>query len=149
VTEVARANGANAVYKGLAQAQASNGKAYLCATNFRSGRVEVYNRHFKPVELPGGLFVDPRFRPGTRPSTSRSSRGAKRAASPASWRLADPVRGPGQTPAGADIFKHPERDVAGLSWTSRDIIHDLCRSEQPNSASADAARTGCGVHADG
>ncbi len=58
VTEVARDNGANAVYKGLAQAQASDGKTYLYATNFRSGRVEVYNSDFKPAELPGGRFVD-------------------------------------------------------------------------------------------
>jgi uncharacterized protein (TIGR03118 family) len=58
VTEVARNNGANAVYKGLAIAQRSNGKTYLYATNFRSGRVEAYNSNFKPVELPGGLFVD-------------------------------------------------------------------------------------------
>jgi uncharacterized protein (TIGR03118 family) len=59
VTEVARNNGANAVYKGLATAQRSNGKSYLYATNFRSGRVEAYNSNFKPVALPGGLFVDP------------------------------------------------------------------------------------------
>jgi uncharacterized protein (TIGR03118 family) len=58
VTEVPRNNGANAVYKGLAEATRSNGKSYLYATNFRSGRVEVYNSNFKPVELPGGLFVD-------------------------------------------------------------------------------------------
>ena len=58
VTEVARANGAKAVYKGLAQAQASDGKTYLYATNFRSGRVEVYNSDFNPVKLPGGRFVD-------------------------------------------------------------------------------------------
>ena len=59
VTEVARDNGANAVYKGLAIAQASDGKTYLYATNFRSGRVEAYDGTFTPVELPGGLFVDP------------------------------------------------------------------------------------------
>ena len=59
VTEVARDNGANAVYKGLAMAQASDGKTYLYATNFRSGRVEAYDSTFKPVQLPGGLFVDP------------------------------------------------------------------------------------------
>lgn len=58
VTEVARANGAKAVYKGLAQAQASDGKTYLYATNFRSGRVEVYNSDFNPVELPRGRFAD-------------------------------------------------------------------------------------------
>jgi uncharacterized protein (TIGR03118 family) len=59
VTEVARNNGANAVYKGLAIAKASDGKTYLYATNFRSGRVEAYDGTFTPVALPGGLFVDP------------------------------------------------------------------------------------------
>jgi uncharacterized protein (TIGR03118 family) len=67
VTEVARDNGANAVYKGLAEAQASDGQTYLYATNFRSGRVEAYNSRFKPVELPGGLFVDPRLPTGYGP----------------------------------------------------------------------------------
>jgi uncharacterized protein (TIGR03118 family) len=67
VTEVARDNGANAVYKGLAQAQASDGKTYLYAANFRSGRVEVYNSDFQPVELPGGLFTDPRLPAGYAP----------------------------------------------------------------------------------
>jgi uncharacterized protein (TIGR03118 family) len=67
VTEVARDNGANAVYKGLAIAQASDGKTHLYATNFRSGRVEAYDSTFKPVELPGGLFVDPRLPAGYGP----------------------------------------------------------------------------------
>jgi uncharacterized protein (TIGR03118 family) len=67
VTEVARDNGANAVYKGLAIAQASDGKTHLYAANFRSGRVEAYNGAFKPVELPGGLFVDPRLPAGYGP----------------------------------------------------------------------------------
>jgi len=67
VTEVARDNGANAVYKGLAVAQASDGKTYLYATNFRSGRVEAYDSTFKPVQLPGGLFVDPRLPAGYGP----------------------------------------------------------------------------------
>ena len=58
VTEVARDNGANAVYKGLAIATV-RGKTFLYATNFRSGRVEAYDSTFTPVELPGGLFVDP------------------------------------------------------------------------------------------
>jgi len=57
VTEVARDNGANAVYKGLAIAQV-NGKSFLYAANFRSGRVEAYDSTFTPVEMPGGLFVD-------------------------------------------------------------------------------------------
>ena len=67
VTEVARDNGANAVYKGLAMAQASDGHFYLYATNFRSGRVEAYDRTFTPVELPGGLFVDPKLPTGYGP----------------------------------------------------------------------------------
>jgi uncharacterized protein (TIGR03118 family) len=58
VTEVARNNGANAVYKGLAVATVQ-GKSFLYATNFRSGRVEAYDGTFTPVEMPGGLFVDP------------------------------------------------------------------------------------------
>jgi uncharacterized protein (TIGR03118 family) len=57
VTEVARDNGANAVYKGLAIAQVG-GKSFLYAANFRSGRVEAYDSTFTPVEMPGGLFVD-------------------------------------------------------------------------------------------
>jgi uncharacterized protein (TIGR03118 family) len=65
-TEIARNNGANAVYKGLAVAQV-NGKSFLYATNFRSGRVEAYNANFKPVELPGGLFVDKRLPAGYGP----------------------------------------------------------------------------------
>jgi uncharacterized protein (TIGR03118 family) len=67
VTEVARANGARAVYKGLAQAQASDGRTYLYATNFRSGRVEVYDSGFNQVVLPGGRFVDPLLPPGYAP----------------------------------------------------------------------------------
>ena len=58
VTEVARNNGANAVYKGLAVATVQ-GKSFLYATNFRSGRVEAYDSTFTPVEMPDGLFVDP------------------------------------------------------------------------------------------
>ena len=66
MTEVARNNGANAVYKGLAIAR-MHGKSFLYATNFRSGRVEAYNAKFRPVELPGGLFVDPRLPAGYGP----------------------------------------------------------------------------------
>jgi len=47
VTEVAHNRGAKAVYKGLALAQASDGKPYLTATNFHSGRIEVYSGAFK------------------------------------------------------------------------------------------------------
>jgi uncharacterized protein (TIGR03118 family) len=66
-TEVAVMNGANAVYKGLAQAQASDGHTYLYAANFRSGRVEAYDDTWTPVELPGGLFVDPKIPSGYAP----------------------------------------------------------------------------------
>ena len=67
VTEVAVKNGANAVYKGLTMGQASDGHMYLYAANFRSGRVEAYDSTFTPVELPGGLFVDPRIPAGYAP----------------------------------------------------------------------------------
>jgi uncharacterized protein (TIGR03118 family) len=67
VTEVAVKNGANAVYKGLAQAVASDGHTYLYAANFRSGRVEAYDNTFTPVELPGGLFVDTKIPAGFAP----------------------------------------------------------------------------------
>jgi uncharacterized protein (TIGR03118 family) len=66
-TQVAVNNGANAVYKGLAIATASDGHTYLYATNFRSGRVEVYNDTFTPVALPGGFFVDPKIPVGYAP----------------------------------------------------------------------------------
>jgi uncharacterized protein (TIGR03118 family) len=66
VTEVARDNGANAVYKGLAIAKVK-GKSFLYATNFRSGRVEAYDSTFTPVEMPGGLFVDPKLPAGYGP----------------------------------------------------------------------------------
>ena len=67
VTETPINNGANAVYKGLAIAQAADGNTYLYATNFRSGRVEVYNSNFQPVQLPGGLFTDPAIPAGYAP----------------------------------------------------------------------------------
>jgi len=66
VTEVAVKNGANAVYKGLAIGD-TGGHTYLYAANFRSGRVEAYDDTFTPVELPGGLFVDPRLPAGYGP----------------------------------------------------------------------------------
>ncbi|HET9649108.1 MAG TPA: TIGR03118 family protein, partial [Microlunatus sp.] len=50
-----------------AMAQASNGRTYLYAANFRSGRVEAYDDTFTPVQLPGGLFVDRRIPVGYAP----------------------------------------------------------------------------------
>ncbi len=67
VTETPVSNWANAVYKGLAIGKASSGRTYLYAANFRSGRVEVYDGTFTPVELPGGLFVDRRMPAGYAP----------------------------------------------------------------------------------
>jgi uncharacterized protein (TIGR03118 family) len=95
MTEVARNNGANAVYKGLAIGKV-NGKSFLYATNFRSGRVEAYDSTFTPVELPGGLFVDPKLPAGYGPFGIAEIRGklyvsfAKQDAT-----LHDDVAGPG------------------------------------------------------
>jgi uncharacterized protein (TIGR03118 family) len=47
------ANGA--VYKGATTADI-NGKRFLYVTNFRAGRVEVYDANFKRVQLPGDAF---------------------------------------------------------------------------------------------
>lgn len=49
----ASANGA--VYKGLTSADI-NGKRFLYVTNFRAGRVEVYDTNFKRVHLPQDAF---------------------------------------------------------------------------------------------
>lgn len=67
VTEIAHNRGAKAVYKGLALAQTSTGKPHLYATNFHSGRVEIYNSAFKRVSLSGGQFVDPHLPAGYAP----------------------------------------------------------------------------------
>jgi uncharacterized protein (TIGR03118 family) len=66
VTEVASNKGARAVYKGLAIAT-TRGKKFLYATNFHSGRVEMYNSKFKQVDLPRGRFVDRRLPAGYAP----------------------------------------------------------------------------------
>jgi uncharacterized protein (TIGR03118 family) len=67
ITRTPVTNGANAVYKGLAIAAASNGHTYLYAANFRSGRIEVYNSSFKSVTLSGGMFIDPNIPAGYAP----------------------------------------------------------------------------------
>jgi uncharacterized protein (TIGR03118 family) len=50
--------GGNAVYKGLAIAS-SGGANFIYATDFRNGRIDVYNATFQKVVLPGGTFTDP------------------------------------------------------------------------------------------
>jgi uncharacterized protein (TIGR03118 family) len=48
-----------AVYKGLALIQNATG-SFLLATNFRSGKVEIYDTNFKPTQILGpGAFNDP------------------------------------------------------------------------------------------
>ncbi len=113
VTEVARDNGANAVYKGLAIATVK-GKTYLYATNFRSGRVEAYDSTFTPVELPGGLFVDPGLPSGYGPFGIAEIKGmlyvtfAKQDAT-----LHDDVAGPGH--GFVDIFTNNGKFVRRLA----------------------------------
>jgi uncharacterized protein (TIGR03118 family) len=123
VTEVARNNGANAVYKGLAIATASDGHTYLYAANFRSGRVEAYDDTFTPVELPGGLFVDPRMPAGYAPFNVQELGGrlyvtyAKQDAT-----LHDDVAGPGHgfvdvfTNDGAFVKRLVTRGVLNSPW---------------------------------
>jgi len=56
-----------AVYKGLAIATDSGGNAFLYATNFRAGTVDVYNAAFQQVMLPPDAFVDPQLPRGYAP----------------------------------------------------------------------------------
>lgn len=51
--------GTGAVYKGLALASNSQAQQRLFATNFRSGRIDVFDTAFKPVRLAPSAFVDP------------------------------------------------------------------------------------------
>jgi uncharacterized protein (TIGR03118 family) len=57
-----------AVYKGLAIAtDATTGKTFLYATNFRAGTVEVYDTSFKPVSPFPNAFADPKLKSGYAP----------------------------------------------------------------------------------
>src|SRR5260370_11504894 len=57
-----------AVYKGLAMAtDATTGKTFLYATNFRAGTVEVYDASFKPVSPSPNAFAEPKFKSGYSP----------------------------------------------------------------------------------
>jgi uncharacterized protein (TIGR03118 family) len=57
--------GNGAVYKGLAMIS-NNGANFLLATNFRSGKVEVYDSNFKLTNL-SGTFTDPNLPAGYAP----------------------------------------------------------------------------------
>ena len=57
--------GTGAVYKGLAMIT-NNGANFLLATNFRSGKVEVYDSNFKLTNL-SGTFTDPNLPAGYAP----------------------------------------------------------------------------------
>ena len=52
----------SAIYKGVAVAKDSTGNAFLYATNFGSGHVEVYDGTFAAASgLPDGAFLDPKL----------------------------------------------------------------------------------------
>jgi len=52
----------SAIYKGMAISVDSTGNALLYATNFESGKVEVYDGNFSPASgLPDGAFLDPKL----------------------------------------------------------------------------------------
>jgi uncharacterized protein (TIGR03118 family) len=58
-------SGAGAVYKGLANGSNSTGN-FLYATNFRTGKVDVFDRNFNPATL-AGSFTDPNLPAGYAP----------------------------------------------------------------------------------
>ena len=55
-----------AVYKGLAMAN-NGGSNLLFATNFNSGKIDVFDKKFAPVTLPSGAFTDNRIPSGYAP----------------------------------------------------------------------------------
>jgi uncharacterized protein (TIGR03118 family) len=57
-----------AVYKGLTIATDAKGRTLLYASNFRSGKIDVFGTNFKPVtDLPADAFVDPHIPKGYAP----------------------------------------------------------------------------------
>jgi len=56
-----------AVYKGLALGKSKTRGALLYATNFRSGKVEVYDDTYQPVDLGAAAFVDSKIPAGYAP----------------------------------------------------------------------------------
>jgi uncharacterized protein (TIGR03118 family) len=63
----------NAVYKGLTLAANGSGN-FLYATNFRAGRIDVFDRTFQPVSMPGG-FHDPSIPAGFAPFNIQNIQG--------------------------------------------------------------------------
>lgn len=55
-----------AVYKGLTMATDANGQTLLYASNFRSGKVDVFDTKFNPVNVPGA-FTDAKLPAGYAP----------------------------------------------------------------------------------
>lgn len=47
-----------AVYKGLAIVHAPGAAPRIYATDFRNGRIDVFDQRFRPVKLPTGAFID-------------------------------------------------------------------------------------------
>jgi uncharacterized protein (TIGR03118 family) len=75
-TEPDPAKQTGAVYKGLAIDTSTSGPifstdpastAVIYVSNFRSGKVEVYDTNFKPITLTGGAFADPNLPTGYAP----------------------------------------------------------------------------------
>ena len=59
---IAKDHSGSAIYKGMAVTTDSTGNAFLYATNFKSGNVEVYDGNFNPASgLPDGAFIDPKL----------------------------------------------------------------------------------------
>jgi uncharacterized protein (TIGR03118 family) len=54
-----------AVYKGLAMGEAG-GNPFLYATNFRTGKIDVFDGNFQPTQ-PSGSFIDPKVQHGYAP----------------------------------------------------------------------------------
>jgi hypothetical protein len=100
-----------------------NGTGPSIATNFRSGRVEAYDSTFTPVEMPGGLFVDPGLPAGYGPFGIAEVKGnlyvtfAQQDAT-----LHDDVAGPGHgfvdvfTNAGAFVRRLVTRGALNSPW---------------------------------
>ncbi len=63
-----------AVYKGLALGFRRD-EAFLFATNFHAGKIDVFDKRFQPVTLPSGAFKDPAVPSGYAPFGIANVRG--------------------------------------------------------------------------